>query len=45
MRNDFIFYFRGIYGNVIVGAGAIVTKSIHDSGVYAGMPCKKLKKL
>ncbi|HAS8452256.1 TPA: acyltransferase [Vibrio vulnificus] len=34
-----------ICDNVIVGAGAIVTKSIHDSGVYAGMPCKKLKKL
>jgi UDP-3-O-[3-hydroxymyristoyl] glucosamine N-acyltransferase LpxD len=29
--------------NVIVGAGAVVTKDILESGIYAGVPAKKIK--
>jgi len=29
-----------IESDVIIGAGSIVTKSILESGVYAGIPCK-----
>jgi len=29
--------------NVIIGAGAVVTKNIETSGVYAGNPAKKIK--
>jgi len=32
-----------ICDNVIIGAGAVVTKNITESGVYAGNPAKKLK--
>lgn len=32
-----------ICDNVVIGAGAVVTKSIHQPGVYAGNPAKKLK--
>jgi acetyltransferase-like isoleucine patch superfamily enzyme len=32
-----------ICDNVVVGAGAVVTKNITESGVYAGNPAKKLK--
>jgi serine acetyltransferase len=30
--------------NAIIGAGAVVTKSILEPGVYVGMPAKKLNK-
>ncbi len=32
-----------ICDNVVIGAGAVVTKNITESGVYAGNPAKKLK--
>lgn len=32
-----------ICDNVVVGAGAVVTKNIHEPGVYAGNPAKKLR--
>jgi acetyltransferase-like isoleucine patch superfamily enzyme len=32
-----------ICDNVVVGAGAVVTQNITESGVYAGNPAKKLK--
>lgn len=32
-----------ICDNVIIGAGAIVTKNIKESGVYVGNPAKKIK--
>ncbi|WP_220182052.1 acyltransferase [Shewanella putrefaciens] len=31
-----------IVSNVIIAAGSVVTKNIEISGVYAGVPCKKL---
>jgi len=37
----------GVYINsqdVVVGAGGVVTKNIDDSGVYAGIPVKRIKK-
>lgn len=34
-----------ICDNVVIGAGAVVTKSISVKGVYAGNPAKLLKKL
>ncbi|MBN8085161.1 hypothetical protein [Vibrio vulnificus] len=42
MMNDFIFYFRGIYGDLIIRAGAIVSKSIGKSGIYVGVPDRML---
>lgn len=32
-----------ICDNVTIGAGAVVTKSISESGTYAGVPARKLK--
>ena len=32
-----------ICDNVVIGAGAVVTKNIKESGVYAGNPAKKIK--
>jgi len=32
-----------ICDNVVIGAGAVVTKNITDSGVYVGNPAKKIK--
>ena len=32
-----------ICDNVVIGAGAVVTKSITEPGVYAGNPCRKLR--
>lgn len=32
-----------ICDNVVIGAGAVVTKDIKEPGVYAGNPAKKLK--
>jgi UDP-3-O-[3-hydroxymyristoyl] glucosamine N-acyltransferase len=32
-----------ICDNVVIGAGAVVTKNITESGVYGGNPAKKLK--
>ena len=32
-----------ICDNVVIGAGAVVTKSITEPGVYAGNPAKKMK--
>lgn len=32
-----------ICDHVVIGAGAVVTKSIHEPGVYAGNPAKKIK--
>lgn len=29
--------------NVVIGAGAVVTKNIEESGTYAGNPAKKIK--
>jgi acetyltransferase-like isoleucine patch superfamily enzyme len=34
-----------ICDNVVIGAGAVVTKNITQPGVYAGNPAKKLKDL
>ncbi|WP_341659358.1 acyltransferase [Vibrio sp.] len=34
-----------ITDRVIVGAGSVVTKSISESGIYAGNPAKKIKEL
>ena len=34
-----------ICDNVVIGAGAVVTKSITESGIYAGNPAKKIKDL
>lgn len=34
-----------ICDNVVIGAGAVVTKSITEPGIYAGNPAKKLKNL
>ncbi len=31
--------------NVVIGAGAVVTKNIEDPGVYAGNPARKLRNL
>ncbi len=33
-----------IVDNVVIGAGAVVTKDILEPGVYVGNPAKKLKK-
>jgi acetyltransferase-like isoleucine patch superfamily enzyme len=32
-----------ICDNVVIGAGAVVTKNINESGTYVGNPAKKLK--
>lgn len=32
-----------ICDNVVIGAGAVVTKNITETGVYAGNPAKKIK--
>ena len=32
-----------ICSNVVIGAGAVVTKNINEPGTYAGNPAKKLK--
>ena len=32
-----------ICDNVVIGAGAVVTKNIFESGVYAGNPAKRIK--
>jgi acetyltransferase-like isoleucine patch superfamily enzyme len=34
-----------ICDNVVIGAGAVVTKNITEAGIYAGNPAKKLKKI
>ena len=34
-----------ICDNVVIGAGAVVTKNISEPGVYAGNPAKKIKNL
>ncbi len=34
-----------ICDKVVIGAGAVVTKNISESGVYAGNPAKKIKNL
>ena len=34
-----------ICDHVIIGAGAVVTKNITESGVYAGNPAKKIKEV
>jgi acetyltransferase-like isoleucine patch superfamily enzyme len=34
-----------ICDNVVIGAGAVITKNITQPGVYAGNPAKKLKDL
>jgi len=34
-----------IADNVVIGAGAVVTKNISEPGVYVGNPAKKLKSL
>ena len=34
-----------IADNVVIGAGSVVTKDIHESGIYAGNPAKLLRKL
>jgi len=32
-----------IFDNVVIGAGAVVTKNIYKPGVYVGNPAKKIK--
>jgi acetyltransferase-like isoleucine patch superfamily enzyme len=34
-----------ICDNVVIGAGAVVTKDITESGIYAGNPAKKLRSI
>ena len=34
-----------ICNNVVIGAGSVVTKDIHQSGIYAGNPAKLIRKL
>jgi acetyltransferase-like isoleucine patch superfamily enzyme len=34
-----------ICDNVVIGAGAVVTKNISEPGIYAGNPAKKLRSL
>ena len=34
-----------IGNNVVIAAGAVVTKNLSDNGVYAGVPAKKIKDL
>ena len=34
-----------ICDNVVIGAGAVVTKNITEAGIYTGNPAKKLKKI
>jgi acetyltransferase-like isoleucine patch superfamily enzyme len=34
-----------ICDNVVIGAGAVVTKNINEPGIYAGNPAKKLRTL
>ncbi len=34
-----------ICDNVVIGAGAVVTKNITESGIYAGNPARKIKDL
>lgn len=34
-----------IVSNCLIAAGSLVTKSIEESGVYAGTPCKKIMEL
>jgi len=34
-----------ICDNVVIGAGAVVTKNITEAGVYAGNPAKKIRNL
>lgn len=34
-----------ICSNVVIGAGAIVTKDINEPGIYAGNPAKKIRNL
>ncbi len=34
-----------ICSNVVIGAGAVVTKDISEPGIYAGNPARKLKNL
>ena len=34
-----------ICDNVVIGAGAVVTKNIVESGVYVGNPAKKMKEI
>ncbi len=33
----------GIVGGTVIGAGSVVTRSIDDSGTYAGVPVRKIK--
>jgi len=34
-----------ICDHVVIGAGSVVTKNITDSGIYAGVPARKIKDL
>ena len=34
-----------ICDNVVIGAGAVVTKNIYEPGIYAGNPAKKIRTL
>ena len=34
-----------ICNDVVIGAGSVVTSDIHESGIYAGNPAKKLRDL
>lgn len=40
--NSTIMYDVEIGNNVIIGAGSIVTKSIPDNLICAGVPCKQI---
>lgn len=39
-----ILQYKKIVSNAIVGAGAVVTKDILESGIYVGAPAKKLER-
>lgn len=34
-----------ICDHVVIGAGSVVTKSIHEPGIYAGNPARKIREL
>jgi sugar O-acyltransferase (sialic acid O-acetyltransferase NeuD family) len=38
-----IIQYKTITSNVIVGAGSVVTKDIQESGVYVGVPARRVK--
>ena len=40
---DFVFREYWIGNNVVVAAGAVVTKDLPDNALYGGVPARKIK--